>query len=274
MFKLLSKAESNEKLAKSTGRWILNCSLSLRPADLSGYNVCPWSTQACRNACVLEHAGRGNMPNVRDARDVKTVRFFEDRTQFLADLHADLSTLERQAKRKGMTPCVRLNVASDIPWERIDATLFTSHPSIQFYDYTKGIKRCLSKLPSNYTLTYSYNEESNPNDVASVLDAGINVTVVFDVVYNPAHNDVRPLIEAWTIPGTDPTRRFAVIDGDVHDLRLAELDGKGVIVGLRGKGGEAIVLQGVRGGFIQPVPGGRADINGLHVSRKVTLTVL
>jgi hypothetical protein len=254
MFHLLSDAESNEKLAKSMGRGFLVAGLSLRPANLSGYEVCPWRTSSCTQACVLEHAGRGNMANVQDARDRKTRLFFEDRPEFLRQLHKDLSKLESAADRQDLIPVCRLNVASDLPWERIDPALFSAHPAIRFYDYTKGIKRLFGTLPANYELLYSYNEHSDPADVVRVLDAGHNVAIVFDTLYNPAHGKVDPLPTSGRIPGT--TRRFSVVDGDQHDLRLRDIDGAGVIVGLRGKGGRKIVLAGVSGGFIVPTIGG------------------
>jgi hypothetical protein len=248
--RLLSPAEANTKLAKSTGRGYLLASLSLRPANLSGREVCPWRTPACTQACVLEHAGRGNMPNVRDARDVKTDRFFDDRAGFLVDLHADLAWLERAAAKQGLIPAVRLNVASDLPWERIDPTIFSAHPTIRFYDYTKGATRFAGQLPDNYSLTYSYNELSSPADVVAILRSGGNVAMIFDTIYRPSIGRKDNLPTARRVPGTDI--RFNVVDGDEHDIRLTELDGRGVIIGLRGKGGKEIVKTGVAAGFILP----------------------
>jgi hypothetical protein len=248
--RLLSAAEANTKLAKSGGRGYLLASLSLRPANLSGREVCPWRTPACTAACVLEHAGRGNMINVRDARDVKTDRFFDDRQAFLADLHQDLRSLERAAARQNLVPAVRLNVASDLPWERIDPTLFSAHPSIRFYDYTKGAARLLSALPGNYSLIYSFNELSNPADVVAILRRGNNVAMIFDTVYRPSIGRMDDLPKIRRVPGTNVA--FPVVDGDEHDIRLPELDGTGVIVGLRGKGGKAIVAKGVQDGYILP----------------------
>ncbi len=260
--KLLSDAESNAKLAKSVGKGYLLASLSLRPANLSGREVCPWRTPTCTRVCVLEHAGRGNMPNVRDARDIKTDRFFDDRANFLADLHADLTWLERKAEELGMIPAVRLNVASDIPWERIDRSLFDAHSTIRFYDYTKGAKRFLEaeKLPANYHLTYSYNELSNPAEVESILRAGGNVAMIFDAIYNPSHGRIDPLPKTRRVPFTSYQAR--VIDGDASDIRLPELDGTGVIVGLHGKGGRELVSEGVKMGFIL------ATVRGVVASSK------
>lgn len=236
--KLLSPAESNPKFKKSMGRGFLMAGLSLRPSTQSGYNVCPWSTKGCEKACVLEHVGRANMPNVKDARDRKTIMLFEKRQVFLELLHKDLYALERKAKKENLIPLVRLNTASDLRWENIDPTIFTNHPDIQYYDYTKGAIRFNGPLPVNYQLTYSFNEESNHKEVLSLLLKGNNVAVVFDKKEIPT---------AWGIGGLT----FPVSNGDTHDIRLKAIDGFGVIVGLYAKGGKAIVKEGLETGFIQ-----------------------
>ncbi len=149
-----------------------------------------------------------------------------------------------------MIAVCRLNVASDLPWERIDPTLFSAHPSIRFYDYTKGAVRLLGDLPANYTLTYSWNELSSPAAVVSILERGHNVAMIFDTIYQPSQGRVDTLPQSRRLPGTDS--RFRVVDGDVSDIRLPELDGRGAIIGLRGKGGRDIVATGVADGFILP----------------------
>ena len=115
------------------------------------------------------------------------------------------------AHRHGKLAAVRLNVFSDIPWERfLDLDRF---PDIQFYDYTKVAAR-LGRTPANYYLTFSRSENNEPQARQS-LAKGFNVAVPF----------------------RDPPARFLghpVIDGDTHDYRF--LDPKGVIVGLKPKG--------------------------------------
>jgi hypothetical protein len=92
-------------------------------------------------------------------------------------------------------------------------------PEVQFYDYTKIVKRAYSKLPSNYHLTLSYSEK-DPEYAEQVLqavrDTGVNAAVVFR----------KELPETF--------HGLKVIDGDKDDLRF--LDPKGVIVGLIAKG--------------------------------------
>lgn len=250
--KLMSEAQSNAKLAKTLDKHnVIIGSLTLRPADLSGYNVCPWASDGCKAACVLEFAGRSSFHNIRDSRAAKTRRFFEDRVNFVADLKSDLAFLVRKGKRLGLDVYVRLNVASDIAWEKEVPELFTEFPTIKFYDYTKGIHRLLKgSLPANYQLTYSWNENSKPHQVAKVLDKGMNVTCVFDTHYSHARIDELP--ESYELGG----KSYGVVDGDESDLRHTDFDGKGVIVGLHGKGGKARVIEGVESGFILPTIGG------------------
>jgi hypothetical protein len=268
IMKILSEAKSNTKMAKSMGKGYLLAGLSLRPANASGWEVCPFSIRlnrftgvveelTCRAVCVLEHSGRGNMANVQDGRDDKTERLFTSKAAFLADLHSDLRALQRKADKEGLQAVCRLNVASDIIWEKRDPSIFTDHPRITFYDYTKSYDRAAGQLPSNYHLTYSYNEWSDHSQVTDLLTAGRNVAVVFDTVYKPAQDDIRPLPTSYPLCGFE----FPVVEGDEDDIRLPELDGCGVIVGLRGKGGEELVLEGVRGGFILPTIGGRLALS-------------
>ena len=249
--KLLSPGQSNTKMRKSGGRGALLFGLSLRPADGSGHNVCVFSTAGCRETCVLQFAGRSSSPGVKSARDRKTKWFFSDRAAFLAQLDADLASAERLAARQGLTPVVRLNVASDLAWEVYGVT--DRHPNIRFYDYSKWTKGRRKK--GNYSLTYSLNEDTPDGYAGRLLDDGQNVAVVFDTIYNPAHGRVDPLPTVYRLDG----RRYRVIDGDIHDIRLPEFDGSGVIVGLRAKGGRAKAFLGVQEGFIRRVIGGVCD---------------
>ena len=115
------------------------------------------------------------------------------------------------AKRHDKRAAVRLNVFSDIPWERfLDLDQF---PGIQFYDYTKVVAR-LGRTPGNYYLTFSRSEDNEPA-ARQALVRSFNVAVPF----------------------RDPPIRFLghrVIDGDQHDYRF--LDPRPVVVALKPKG--------------------------------------
>ena len=148
-FHLLAKGQTNPKMAKLADELgIMPFALSLAPFDVAGKgNVCPFASPGCSAVC-LNYAGRGQMSNVQLARIQKTRFFFSDRAGFLSLLESDLSRAQQMADRKGRRAAVRLNVFSDIPWERlIDLAHF---PRIQFYDYTKAANR-LGKTPKHIT---------------------------------------------------------------------------------------------------------------------------
>lgn len=223
----LLTVSGNTKINKSdAGGQYLTAILHLAPADLSGYQVCPWSTEGCRNAC-LNTAGRGRFSNVQQARIRKTRLFFEDRAQFLLLLKKDIEALIRKCTRKNVQPVVRLNGTSDILWERIPVdkkrselvekhlNIFEIFPQVEFYDYTKAppSKR---KEYDNYTLVYSRASDSQKSDLVQVLHKGGKVAVVFSGSL-PTHY--------WGYP---------VIDGDKNDLRF--LDPAGHVIGLSAKG--------------------------------------
>lgn len=194
--------EGNAKLDKGTVRiW----GLSLLPATASGFNVCPFATDGCAAACVLMTAGRGRMQNVRDAREVKTLFAAEHPDAFLTILKHELDKID------GTGDIVRLNVASDIRWEKL---LPMADFDIQFYDYTKWppAKR---QTPGNYRIVYSRNERDGDQPAIDYLSEGGNVAIVF-----------ADMPETWN--------GFRVINGDEHDDRTSEP--RGVVIGLKAKG--------------------------------------
>ena len=210
MFKLLSTA--NPKIQKGTKFGYLSFILHLAPADLSGHNTCPKATVGCKSAC-LNTAGRGGMFKrgestnvIQKARIRKTLQYFEQRDQFLADLEADIRKGIKMAERLGLKPAFRLNGTSDLSVEKWG--IIEKFPTVQFYDYTKVLGRKVSHLP-NYHLTFS-KADGNDADVAKALEQGLSVVAVYDQI--PAG-----------VPSADET-----------DLRF--LDPKGTMLGLKAKG--------------------------------------
>jgi len=211
-FHLLAKGSTNPKLAKLADELgILPFALSLAPFDVSGAgNVCPFASPGCSTVC-LNYAGRGQMSTVQQARIQKTRFWFSDRQGFLALLQADLDKVSRLAGKKGKRAAVRLNVFSDIPWERfLDLESFHG---IQFYDYTKIAKR-LGKTPKRYYLTFSLSESNEP-EASQALAKGFNIAAPF-----------REKPEEFL--------GYPVIDGDTHDYRF--LDEQPAVVALKPKG--------------------------------------
>jgi hypothetical protein len=223
-------SSKNAKLEKSnkSGRGFFTIGLSLAPANQSGFNVCSRATDGCKAGCLF-YAGQGRFDNVKRGRNAKTRLFFQDRAAFKALLFAELEHYRRAAAKKGVTLAVRLNVLSDLPWERVFPDLFTTFTDVQFYDYTKVPGRV---PPANYYLTFS-RSEVNEADALNEFKAGKNVAVVFSGKDIPA---------TW--------HKVPVLNGDETDLRF--LDRRG-IVGLYAKGtgradrsGFVVALQEVR----------------------------
>ena len=191
--------------------------LHLAPYTLAGKNVCAHASAGCAAAC-LNTAGRGIMHSVQEARIRKTKWFFEDRLAFTLQLIKEIKSRKKSAIKNNLTPCFRLNLTSDLPWENLSVML--PFPFLQFYDYTKDKKRMLrylnDELPPNYHLTYSRSEKTRDEEIHDLCRQGGNVAIVFRD-YLPAD---------W--------HGIEVIDGDINDLRF--LDGHGKIVGLKAKG--------------------------------------
>lgn len=209
--KLLSKGTSNTKIAKnSIESYIMH--LSPYKQNSFGKNVCGHASLGCATAC-LNTAGRGAFSNVQNARIKKTDLFISDSKLFLSMLYADL---QRANKRN---VAMRLNGTSDLDFisllrVKLGVDVLNELSNIQFYDYTKNIKRAMKYLGTPYHLTFS-RSETNDAECLEYLNAGGQVAVVFD-----------KLPETW--------HGFKVIDGDDDDLRY--LDMGGVVIGLKAKG--------------------------------------
>lgn len=232
--KLLTHAR-DAKTRKGLAKGYLTGILYLVPSDGSGLgNLCPYASPGCRAACLYT-AGRGVMRPVQEGRMRKTRLFFDNAAAFVDMLADDVVTLVRRAARQGLTPCVRLNGTSDVPWERMKGTdgrtLMERFPDVQFYDYTKRPDR--DARWNNYHLTFS-RSECNDDQAMRELERGRNVAVVFDT------RKGEPLPLFW--------RGYRVVDGDVSDLRfLDDSEACAVVVGLRAKG----KAKGDASGFVQ-----------------------
>jgi hypothetical protein len=217
----LLSVSSDAKTVKGEKKGFLTGILYLAPADEAStkklhINVCTSSTVDCRRACLYS-AGRASIfPAIKRARIRKTRLLYKNRELFLELLRKDIRALIARAKRQGLTPCVRINGTSDLPW--LSLLMAGEFPEIQFYDYSAHI-RTWERIRPNYHLTFSY-KGSNLEESLLALQNGINVSVVFQI--KKGH----PLPETW--------QGYPVIDGDLSDLRFT--DPKGCIVGLRSKG--------------------------------------
>ena len=177
-------------------------------------------------------AGLRVTPQARYAAVAQTLWLFGDRESFLAQLHRDIGQHVKRSEKLQLVPLIRLNMASDLEWTDV----IEKWPDVTFVDYTKIRNRFESylngKLPKNYHLTFSRHEKHTERLLASFLQRGGNVSQVFDIAYNGARGTFEALPEFATIADL----KVPVIDGDKHDVRLPQVDGSGVIVGLRVKG--------------------------------------
>lgn len=173
---------NNAKIIKGESKGYLTAGLHLAPFKLSGYNTCQKASPECAAAC-LNTAGRGVYDNIQEARIRKTKMFFQDNTQFCKLLIRDMQELERKAKRQEAQPVCRLNLTSDLPWDRIkiegDETIMDMFPNVQFYDYTKRTAYLKSPNPK-YDITFS-RSENNDQDCFKALARGHNVAVVMSL---------------------------------------------------------------------------------------------
>ena len=217
-----------------------------------GRTLCPHSTAACRAACLGHNTGRMIMTPVMRARLWKTALYLGARKVWRRLAHLEIEALERKARRASQrdgrtwTPAVRIDGSTDTGEGQ---RLAQHHPGVQFWDYTKNLRRALrvgEHGQENYTLVYSHGEGIEQS--RQVLDHGGAVAVVFDI--KPGE----PMPATWL--------GFPVVNGDLFDNRHADRDifgllpRQGYVVGLSFKAARDRDFHRQRGllsGFIQPV---------------------
>jgi hypothetical protein len=138
----------------------------------------------------------------------------------MSHLEKEISKLEIKANKAGKRLVLRLNGTSDIQWENIKLSqgqnIFERFNNVQFYDYTKIVRRLEKIQPiKNYFVVFSASE-SNESDCVKALELGFNVATVFNAIP-----------DSWL--------GVQVINGDSHDFRFLD-QGRGVIIGLKAKG--------------------------------------
>ncbi len=248
---------TSTKVELSLGIGVRSPVLYAAAADLSGFNMCPWATAACRDLCLKNH-GRLIFDQNELAQVCKTwLRyFFWDR--YVEQLDREIEKLKRKCRKEGSIPAVRLDGTT----ETGDALILAErHPDVTFYDYCKrslmtvlrmaGIKdRTVRRhlimtgtargvLPANVHLTFSVSEHPRSWDWADeYLSNGLGAAVVIrgeDGTKESARETVRGVLLAGTLNG------HHVCDGDLHDARFLDgtVDGVGKLALLYSKGPRA-----------------------------------
>jgi len=216
--KLLDTRATNTKVKKTQKKPNSHFTKPVRMASLSmmpDHIICAGSKAAnCMEACLKEAGLAAVYDSVNIARQAKTDYWHADQSGFVAQLTRELANFKKLCDKQGMQGVVRLNVLSDIPWEKHGIP--QQFPDLFFYDYTKRAIR-LGKTPDNYRLMFSYSDRPQyQNQVAAALPTGVPVAVVFKNSM-PSEYLGRP-----------------VIDGDLSDLD--NVMAGPVVVGLTAKG--------------------------------------
>ncbi len=224
---LLQDGDANTKLRKSSGYGYVTAGLSLAPHQSAGIgNLCPNASAGCIEAC-LDHQGLASIfTRIRKARLAKSIAWFTYRAWFINQLAEELERRLISATRASMRLAARLNVFSDIQWERHG--IVNAFPTVEFYDYTKDPRR-VGQVAENYWTTFSRSEQ-NENDCVNVLKSAGNVAVVFadcQLPYVGNRSYLQRLPRTWS--------GFTVVDGDTTDLRFEDIRGRkhGRVIGLR-----------------------------------------
>ena len=99
----------------------------------------------------------------------RTIQYLTDPDGFKERLRAEI------LKNKKDNYCIRLNGTSDIDW----SDLISSLPDVQFYDYSKVLKRVERNKLNNYHLTYSASFVSNKmvNETKKAFNLGLNIAL-------------------------------------------------------------------------------------------------
>ena len=221
--RLTADGGSNVKLRKNATTAYDTLGLSLSPAKIGGYEVCPSASPACRAACLNECGNGYSLDNVQTGRLARKLLFFQERQWFLERLNRELWFYSQKSEFAGRKLAARLNVFSDIPWESFG--IVDAFPNIQFYDYTKRLNR-VGRVRPNYWVTAS-RSETNELECLEILGRGDNVAIAFaDLEKERVTNksQFQRLPKRWN--------GFRVIDGDKTDLRFTDPRG-GIVVGLR-----------------------------------------
>jgi hypothetical protein len=253
---LLSANSKLRKLPGRAGRYRA-IGLAMAPANYSGKEMCPWRTDGCTKACNGFWSGMNVTISTRLALIGRALLWHHFRPLFESKLRTELFNFRKLCQKSGLIPAVRLNVSTDVVWERLLAAIFSDFPEIRFLDYTKALPVHRPKLPANYSLCHSFNEKTTTADVEAIVSTGRNIVIAFDSAYAPSRGLWGALPESVRFID-DNGRDFTlpVVNGDRHDLRLPEMDGRGVVVGLHGKSGRSRVEASIESGFMIHHPEG------------------
>ena len=141
------------------------------------FTWCQGSSKECRDSCLI-FAGNNAAERYNTYRKIaqahallnEPVAFTRMLVESITKWMDDCTFYKRPNKAMEIAPFFRLNVLSDIPWERIAPWLFEHFSGrsgengkvLKFYDYTKvPARRGMPGFPRNYDLTFSLSGEAS-----------------------------------------------------------------------------------------------------------------
>lgn len=197
-------------------------------------NACVGSSPDCRAYC-LAYTGHNSMAyNFQKKMSLMTA-FLEHPVEFCRLLLDACERFEHNAwhhNNQRKTACIRLNVFSDIPWERVFPYLFERMENTRaiFYDYTKVVGRGPMARPDlrrqgrrmgsrgdvtgMYDISFSYSGY-NQLHCWRELQSGTRITVVSPKNARPRKGSTF----RWLDPEGDEFIELKVYDGEKDDFR-------------------------------------------------------
>jgi len=226
---------SSLKVVKGLKKGVLTSVVYLSPADESGCNLCPWAGD-CAAICLGHSSGHLAMPANKITRIKKSLFLVLYKSEFMRQLSLEISLHAEKARRMGKRAAIRLNGSSDVRWERETMddgrSLMSTHPDVEFYDYTKAPQNARSNLPVNYHLTFSLQGGSKSwNNAKAWLDAGRTVAIVVgdtDATLAGAKQVSAAILRRKSLFG------YPVSDGDATDIRMDDAPGSWVVLHAKG----------------------------------------
>lgn len=205
---------------------------------------CLGSNTFCQASCLVFTGSNMSDPYNDHLKACKALALLGDTPAFLSLVDYAIERANKNAKKRGRTLLVRLNLLSDIPWEGVAPWLFERHPDVQFYDYTKVPGR---RPPSNYDLTFSFSGTNAEDAKDALYRRNQRIAVVFlakqlkkgewvaigeGTRRKLGARSMPSLFDLWGEPRP-------VVNADVNDARFLdppnELDGRACVAGLTWK---------------------------------------
>lgn len=211
---------TNKKTELSSGVGFKTLGIGMAPhasAGLEGFDVCPNASEECKKNCLgFTVGGNKQYPEAALKRKILVTQYFTEHPEHAARLLShEITTNEKAARRAGMKSGIRLNVTSDIPYEKMMPDAFWKrHSETQFYDYTKNAKTT-KDLPENYFkgLSHTGTGHTESNDKAAIEE--LNRGGVVAMVFQKPKGKKRPY--PTHVEDVQTGKRWRIVNGDDDD---------------------------------------------------------